>query len=137
MSHTAPLPKAEARVMARSLPDGDWFPSLEFDPIMLPVEDYAGGIAPVTTDVFNADVMKISDAIVEADAGFSEHKTSAMLEYDLVWSETNRSVKGVCPVCDDVFCIAEGAPGDELNEGYDAVFCGCDPADQRNDENVL
>lgn len=123
MASNAPLPYAEAKVQVRTVGETEWRDSLDFDPVEIPVE------STDTTDVFNEHVIKLIDAILEADV---EHPTQ-VLDYNVVWSETGHTVKGLCPVCDDVFPIAEGAPGDELNEGYDAVFCGCDPADQDED----
>jgi hypothetical protein len=126
MNDTKVHPMAEAKVQVRpfvSPPTGEWHDSLDFDPIMLPVE--LDGL----TDAFSPVVISLMDAIIDADSAFSEHRTEAMFEYSVVWSESGHTVKAVCPVCDDVFPLAEGAPGDELNEGYDAVFCGCDPKD--------
>lgn len=133
MSITAPLPKAEAKIIVRDLlPDPrdpknlvkptEWRDCLDIDPIEIPVESPDLD----TTDVYNKRVMDLVSAVMDADSAFSEHRTNRMQEYDIVWTETNRSVKGVCPCCDDVFPIAEGAPGDTLNEGFDAVWCGCE-----------
>lgn len=127
-------PMAEAKIQARRIndPDDTWADVIEIDPVMIPVEPFEGAAGPYLTDVFNATVIGISNAIVDLDAAFSEGHTTDMLEYNLVWSGSGFSVKGVCPVCDDVFPIAEGFPGDEVNEGYDAVCCGCDPRDSFN-----
>jgi hypothetical protein len=124
---------AEAKVRVREMNGGDWRDSLSFDPVMIPVEESMADGEPYMTDVFDATVIGLVDAIIAADMFPMSHPLPAdspSLEFDVVWSGNGRSVKGNCPVCDDVFPIAEGAPGDELNEGYDAVFCGCDPADQ-------
>jgi hypothetical protein len=124
-------PSAEALIVIRNYDPttqawGEWRDSLEFDPIDLPVEDHTDGTAPIMTDVFNSNVIGLVNALLEAD---DDGHTERML----VWSDSRNPVKGNCPVCDDVFPIAEGAPGDELNEGYDAVWCGCDPADLNED----
>lgn len=118
-------PQAEVKIQVRQV-GGDWRDSLDFDPIMIPVE--SDGL----TDAFDRNVYALTGAILEIEAGFSERRTDQMTEYNLVWSDSGATVKALCPVCDDVFPVAEGAPGDELNEGYDAVFCGCDPKDSFN-----
>lgn len=112
MNNTLTHPMAEAKVQVW---DGEtpWRDSLDFDPMMIPME--ADGL----TDAFNSSVYALSGALIDMDG-------AATLEYNLVWSDSGATVKAVCPVCDDVFPVAEGAPGDELNEGYDAVWCGCD-----------
>lgn len=115
-------PQAEAKVQVRTVGE-DWCDSLDFDPIMIPVE--SDGL----TDAFDANVYALTGVILDIEAGFSEHRTDQMTEYNLVWSASGATVKALCPVCDDVFPVAEGAPGDELNEGYDAVWCGCDPTE--------
>lgn len=120
-------PSAEAKIQVRDYDDtaktwGAWRDSLDFDPIDIPVEDRGEDGTPLTTDVFNSSVIAVVDALLEVDADVNR-------EYRLVWSDREHPVKGTCPVCDDVFPVGEGAPGDELNEGYDAVWCGCDPAD--------
>lgn len=124
MASNAPLPIAEAKVQVRNFGTDTWRDSLDFDPVMIPVESLD------TTDVFNSNVIGLVNAVMEAEINANDF-SGAMpnYEYQVVWSATNHPVKGVCPVCDDVFPITEGAPGDELNEGYDAVFCGCDPED--------
>src|SRR5262245_14203034 len=131
MTHNTNTPTAEAKVMVRTLPDGEWRDALDFDPVEIPVEAFPAATGPYLTDVFNSTVYGLVDALMEAECGVG---TEPSLEYNLVWSDNGYSVKGTCPVCDDVFCVAEGAPGDELNEGYDAVFCGCDPADTEIDD---
>lgn len=118
MQNAVTHPMAEAKVQFREVGTTEWRDSLDFDPIMIPVE------SELTTDVFNSTVIAISDAMISAEID------NGLTDYRLVWSDTEIDVKGLCPVCDDVFPVGEGAPGDELNEGYDAVFCGCDPADR-------
>lgn len=115
-------PQVEAKVQIRT-DGGDWRDSMDFDPVMIPVE--SDGL----TDAFDATVIGLVDTLIGMDC-------DATTEYNLVWSDSGFSVKANCPVCDDVFPVAEGAPGDELNEGYDAVFCGCDPADQDEDREM-
>jgi hypothetical protein len=92
--------------------------AVDVDPINLPVD--ASGMA----DVFDPSLVGLMDAI----CAWESFDTDAT--YHLVWSSDRTPVRGVCPVCDDVFPVSEGMPGDELNEGYDAVCCGCDPRDQ-------
>jgi hypothetical protein len=114
------LPTAEAKVVVRNFGTEDWRDALDFDPISLPVE--AADLN--TTDVFNPSLIGLVSALVEAETGnFGTNGPGP--EYDVVWSDTNRSVKGCCPLCDDVFPVAEGYPGDELNEGVNALCCGC------------
>lgn len=120
-------PKAEAKVQVRDYHTAQktwtpWRDSFNFDPMEIPVEDRDENGTPLTTDVFNSSVFALAGAMLEVD-------DRVMRQYRLVWSDTEYPVKGTCPVCDDVFVVHEGAPGDELNEGYDAVWCGCDPAD--------
>lgn len=126
MNNTPTHPMAEAKVQIRTI-GGDWRDSLDFDPLMIPVEDFDASTVPYLTDPFNSTVIGLVDTLIGMDC-------DATTEYNLVWSDSGFSVKANCPVCDDVFPVAEGAPGDELNEGYDAVFCGCDPADQNDDD---
>lgn len=120
--------RAEAKVQVRDYDTdtrawGPWRDSLDFDPMEIPIEDAGQGGTPLTTDVFDSTVITVVGALMEVDQDVNR-------EYTLVWSASQHPIKGTCPVCDDVFPVAEGAPGDELNEGYDAVWCGCDPADQ-------
>lgn len=127
MNNTKVHPMAEVKVQVREM-GGDWRDSLDFDPIVIPVEDFpASAGVPYLTDPFNSTVIGLVDAILRAD--LESPSLMQDREYNVVWSDSGFSVKANCPVCDDVFPIAEGAPGDELNEGYDAVFCGCDPDD--------
>lgn len=121
MATTTPTPHAEATVQVRTLSNLTWRTSMDMDPIQIPVELCGASGVPVYTDVFNDVVYGIVTAFCELEAGDTE------FEYRLVWSATGHDVKGTCPVCDDTFPVAEGFPGDELNEGYDAVCCGCDP----------
>jgi hypothetical protein len=116
-------PMAQVKVQVRPLAGGDWRDALEFAPVGVPVED------SYLTDVFNPTVIGLVDAIWAADSQTAGPNNAMRFEYNVVWSDSGYTVKGTCPVCDDVFPIAEGAPGDELNEGYDALWCGCDPAD--------
>jgi hypothetical protein len=120
--HNTITPDAEVKVQIREMGSDIWRDSIDMDPIMVPVEMRDANGELWLTDVFATNVIRLINAIISAD-------DSGNLEYNVVWSETGRTVSGNCPVCDDAFAIAEGAPGDELNEGYDAVFCGCDPAD--------
>jgi len=122
MASNARLPEAEAKVVVREFGTEDWRDSLDFDPIMLPVE------SPETTDVFYGPLMDLMHTMIEHET--QEFRIPTSPEYGLVWSDTGHPVKGVCPVCDDIFPVSDGAPGDELNEGYEAVCCGCDPRDQ-------
>lgn len=118
---TANTPTREAKVMM--VTTGGMVNFMEIDPIDLPVD--SAGLA----DVFHPGLIGLMDALLDADAAFSEHQTNTMAEYVLVWSDDETMVKGTCPVCDDFFPVSEGFPGDELNEGYEAVCCGCDPDD--------
>jgi hypothetical protein len=117
-------PMAEAKVQVREL-GGEWRDALDFDPIMIPVIEYAGGTAPILTDVSNDAVIRLVDQLGELEMLPMHNLPSDILEYNLVWSDTGFSVKGVCPMCDDVFSVAEGAPGDIIEDGPDAVVCGC------------
>lgn len=127
-------PVAEVKVQIRTSPGGEWTDSVDFDPITVPVELTVNDL-PHSTDPFNPTVIALSDGIIDAESSFSEHQASMMTDYRLVWSATGELVHALCPVCDDDFIISEGAPGDEFNEGYDAVFCGCDPADSVPEAN--
>jgi hypothetical protein len=127
-AYTPLTARAEAKVQVR-VGDGPWTDALDFDPVMIPVEDFEASDVPYLTDSFDGTVIGLVSALIDADALYSEHLTDEMREYNLVWSDSGFSVKANCPVCDDVFPVAEGAPGDELNEGFDAVFCGCDAVD--------
>lgn len=114
MSLQPPLPKRQAIVMVRDLPDGEARPSLNFDPIYLPVELSTRGLV---ADVFDNRLMNLVDAIAPLD-GPSQ-------EYRLVWFDGESNVMGMCPLCDKVFVVARGLLGDEHNEGVRAVTCGC------------
>jgi len=114
---TANTPSREAIVMFTRTDSHAPVPSLEFDPIDLPID--SAGMA----DVFHSGLVGMMDAICDREA--IEHAAT----YTLVWSGTTDRVMGVCPVCDDVFPVSDGFTGDELNEGYEAVCCGCDPSD--------
>jgi hypothetical protein len=95
-------------------------PHVEIDPIILPLD--SAGIA----DVFHPGLIGLMDAMTEWEATTGGMETG----FQLVWSDTQLPVTGTCPVCDDFFIVSEGFSGDELNEGYEAVCCGCDPRDQ-------
>jgi hypothetical protein len=110
-------PVHEATVEVTRIGDADSKPSADVDPINLPV-DSSGMV-----DVFDANLIGLMDAICAWES------IDTAVTYRLVWSDDRKPVRGVCPVCDDVFEVSEGFPGDELNEGYDAVCCGCDPRD--------
>lgn len=119
MATNTKLRKAEAKVQIRVMGGPEiWTDSVSYDPIMLPVEDHNGVYGPLLTDVFDSGLMALMDGLVADDPN---------LEFRLVWSVTGHIVKGCCPLCDDVFPVDEGFPGDELNEGVEAVCCGCDP----------
>jgi len=115
MASNAHLPKAEAKVVVRNLGEDTWRDSMDFDPITLPVEN----ADLLTTDVYDSGVMRLVDAIIEA-----ETETPLTLEYMLVWCATGRAVKGVCPICDDIFIVSEGFTNDTF-DGNAAVQCGC------------
>jgi hypothetical protein len=112
----------EANIKVRRMGTDAWLDSIDMDPVM--ITRGTDGLA----NPFEAVVIRLVDAIISADTG----NDAMNLEYNVVWSDNGWSVKANCPVCDDVFPIAEGAPGDELNEGHDAVFCGCDPRDSED-----
>lgn len=117
MTHNTNTPKFTAKVVRRAN-GGEWCDAEDFQPVEIPVEAFEGSAGPYLTDVFDGTVYGLVGALIEAD-------TDALVDYDLVWSDSGFSVKGLCPGCDDVFPVAEGVPGDVLNEGYDAVCCGC------------
>lgn len=117
MATNAILPKAEAKMQVRMFGTDVWRDALEMDPFYLPVESYISGSGAALTDGFDATVLGLVDMICALD----DNK----VEYNLVWSDSGFSVKANCPLCDDVFPLAEGFPGDELNEGVNAVCCGC------------
>lgn len=122
MATNSPLPAAEAKIQFRPA-GGVWRDSIDLDPTTLPVEVTGRGGEPLATDVFDSRVIDIVDALIVMDLEADGPS------YRLVWSVNGHDVRGTCPVCDDVFIVAEGVPGDELNEGYEAVCCGCDPED--------
>jgi hypothetical protein len=115
----ANTPTREAMVMV-SHDGADYVPSIDVDPITLPVD--SAGMA----DVFDSGLVRLMDAMCAWES-FDTRST-----YQLVWSDDRTLVRGVCPVCDDFFPVSEGFPGDELNEGYNAVCCGCDPKESFN-----
>jgi hypothetical protein len=115
MASNAPLPKAEAQVMVRDFGTEAWRPSLDFDPVVIPVESLN------TADVYDSTVMGLVDAIVEAETS----EGHPQFEYMLVWSKTGHAVKGVCPECDDVFIVSEGFTKPDTFNGDAAVMCGC------------
>lgn len=119
MTHNHNTPTREATVML-VVGKADWTIVPNVDLIVLPVDCSA------LADVFDSGLIGLVDALITWDA------LDSTGEYVLVWSGTHEMVKGVCPVCDDVFPVSEGFPGDELNEGYDAVCCGCDPNEVDN-----
>lgn len=116
MATNAPLPKAEAKVVVRDFGTDAWRDSLDFDPVEIPVETPT----VFTTDVYDPTVMGLVTSIIEAEVAEGHPK----FEYMLVWSETGRAVKGVCPECDDVFIVSEGFTNDTF-DGSAAVMCGC------------
>lgn len=108
MSHNENTPVKESKVQVRK--EAGWTDSIDFDPIMLAVDH--GGMA----DVFANEVIAVTTAI----CGLYNEQ-----DYRLVWSDSLRRVFGVCPSCDTEFPVDEGGAGDELNEGFIAVWCGC------------
>lgn len=117
-------PYAEAKVQFRNQGDVAWADSIDVDPIQLPVEAFVNPGVPRTTDVFDSGLIGLMDAICAWES------LAPVTTYRLVWSDTETAVMGMCPVCDEEFPVSEGMPGDELNEGFNAVTCGCDPRDQ-------
>lgn len=121
MASNAPLPKAEAKVQVQP-PGQGWKDSLDFDPIMLPVETTGRDGAPISTDVFDSSVHTIVESMREADNG--------TWGYRLVWSRTVQPVLGQCPDCDTTFPVDEGVPivvedqGPGIG-GVVALGCGC------------
>lgn len=121
MSIQPPLPKAEAKVQVL-IPGRDWKDSLDFDPVMLPVEDTDQLGGPHTTDVFDACVLQISEDMHAANRPNWQHR--------LVWSATEQPVLGTCPDSDDLFPIDEGVPIMVEDQGpgvggVAALGCGC------------
>lgn len=123
---------AEAKIQVRiGDTDSEWCDSLDFDPINIPVEDSdpKDGI-PLVTDAFDATVIGLLDAMIAADTlPMNDPQSRVPFDYNIVWSGSGRSVKAVCPVCDDVFILSEGCLPDTDLPDLDAVSCGCDPAD--------
>lgn len=132
MARTAPLPYAEAKIRIRNFGTDTWRDSLDFEPAMIPVENRDMS----TTDVYDPTVMSLVTAIIEAEVP----EGHPQFEYMLVWSETGRAVKGVCPECDDIFIVSEGFTNDTFN-GSAAAMCGCVDDDEvdfsdGNDEEI-
>lgn len=120
----ANLPHAEAKIQVCNFGTENWRDSLDFDPVMLPVEDTN------TTDVFSSRVTALMNGLIAAETdadGFSGPMPKYV--YRLVWSRSDDPVKGVCPVCDEQFIISEGMIGDGYDEGDNAVWCGCTDED--------
>lgn len=121
MAHNTNTPKRPITVKSRKVGTEQWTVSPLFEGLSLPVEG-EGLFTSTLTDSFDPAVMALLDSFFEGPDD---------VEYQVVWS-TGSTVKAMCPVCDDVFPLEEGAVGDELNEGYDAAWCGCDPRDSFN-----
>lgn len=121
MLTTLPTPHREA-IVEVSRDGAEYVASMDVDPISLPVD--SSGMA----DVFDPQLLGLMDNLCAWES-FDTRAT-----YRLVWSDDQRAVRGVCPRCDDVFPVSEGFPGDELNEGVNAVCCGCDPDEVAADD---
>lgn len=113
MSRQGPLPKLEAVVQVR-LPRQGWKISLDIDPILIPVE--LGLRGRTVADVYDPSLIGLIDGLAALD--------DTPTEYRLVWSAGFAPVLGMCPLCDLPFPVSDGFPGDELNEGVNAVCCG-------------
>lgn len=99
MSHTAPLPKREAKVQISPVGVAPvaWRDVLDIDPIHLPVE--GDGIA----DGYDGRLLDLVDHL---------HDHMEDNTWRLVWSDDLTAVRSVCPVCDDVFVVGDGVPDD-------------------------
>jgi hypothetical protein len=123
MARTANLPKAEIKIQVRDSGNDTWRDLIDTDPVRVSVEQYAVGSSGLLVDVFDPAAMGVVETVIELDNAPIERPSDWTREYNLVWSDSGFSVKGCCPVCDDVYSIAEGAVGDELNEGVNALVC--------------
>lgn len=118
------LPRHEAKVQFIDSLTDTFVDAVEIDPIMLPTEPYPAGAAPYVADVFDADLMRLMDALVQ--------RPDDAPEFRLVWSDSGFSVKGVCALCDDVFVIDDGwTVTVEVRDGIGicAIGCGCEDMD--------
>ena len=122
MARTAHLPHRDAIVKISRDDERTWTTVESIRPLTLDVES-DGEMA----DVFQPTLGGLMDSLVLWES------MDSSASYRLVWSDTGYMVRGVCPVCDDVFPVSEGFSGDEANEGYEAVCCGCNPADNEED----
>jgi hypothetical protein len=120
MPRTLTLPKAEAKVQIIDSFTDSFRDALDIDPIMLPIEPYPAGASPYVADVFDAGLSSLIDVLVS--------RPDDAPEFRLVWSDSGFSVKGVCPMCDDVFQVDDGwTITVEIRDGVGmcAVGCGC------------
>lgn len=115
MSLQPPLPKREAIVVWQSTSGKAWRECLDIDPILVPVEMCTSGLM---ADVFDPFLLGLMDGLCVLD-------DSSQVRYKLVWSDGWADVMGMCPLCDKPFPVFEGVPGDEFNEGVNAITCGC------------
>jgi hypothetical protein len=83
---------------------------LEFDPFELNVDH--DGLADAFDDMLVQAVM--------AAQTYAEMYSDATVV--LVWSGGDKAVRALCPVCDDVFCVGDGAP--IILQNVSVVCCG-------------
>jgi len=106
------MPKAEAIVQIKA--QEGWIPSVSFDPIDIPVDVMTHNGIPLSADVYHSPLIWLVNALTEIETPDAE--------YRLVWSVDGNVVRGLCPVCDDMFVVSDGFGGDQVN----AVSCGCE-----------
>lgn len=82
---------------------------LEFDPFYVAVSD---GLA----DAFDDTVV----TACRAAGTYAEMYPAA--EVTLVWSDDDKPVRAVCPICDDLFSVGDGLP--IILDGESIMCCG-------------
>jgi hypothetical protein len=90
-------------------------PVLDFDPIELEID--------VDKDIANAfadEVMRIWETVTEAEMELPISPLT--VTYSIVWSDTRTRVQFLCPVCDDVCDLDDGATED-LPDNRCAMVC--------------
>jgi|SRR6185295_19134695 len=115
------MPTREATVINRA--NGN--PFYDIDPVEIEVttdRDVAIGDHPTLVDL----LVNLINIELDGDNNTAEDLASGnLLSLSLVWSDTMNTepVRGLCPICDDVFRVDDDGAPEEMPDGSMAVVC--------------